>query len=110
MEQYQERLLCFMPIQHTVTVTAMGVTTTGTFTLEVITAPSITYPDSPFTLTKNTAVSGVTPVNTGGPIDLVNYWIITQWSKLQLCQRQNNWNAYFGHTDICNSYHYSNRT
>ena len=60
--------------QHTVTVTAMGVTTTGTFTLEVITAPSITYPDSPFTLTKNTAVSGVTPVNTGGPIDT---WSIT---------------------------------
>ena len=52
----------------------MGVTTTGTFTLEVITAPSITYPDSPFTLTKNTAVSGVTPVNTGGAIDT---WSIT---------------------------------
>ena len=59
--------------QHTVTVTAMGVTTTGTFTLEIIEAPSITYPGSPFTFIKNTQVTGVLPTNVGG---LSSHWTI----------------------------------
>ncbi|HII23374.1 MAG TPA: hypothetical protein HA359_03865, partial [Candidatus Poseidoniaceae archaeon] len=55
--------------QHTVTVTAMGVTTTGTFTLEVIEAPDISYPGAPYTFTKNSPVNGATPTNIGGVAD-----------------------------------------
>ena len=51
----------------------MGVTTTGTFTLEIIEAPSITYPGSPFTFIKNTQVTGVLPTNVGG---LSSHWTI----------------------------------
>ena len=51
---------------HTVTVTAFGATTTETFTLMVIEAPDISYGQSSYTFTKNTALSGVTLTNTGG--------------------------------------------
>ena len=51
---------------HTVTVTAFGATTTETFTLMVIEAPNISYGQSSYTFTKNTALSGVTLTNTGG--------------------------------------------
>jgi hypothetical protein len=54
---------------HTVTVTAFGATTTETFTLMVIEAPNISYAGSPFTFTKNSLVSGVTPTNAGGAPD-----------------------------------------
>ena len=36
-------------------------------------APSITYPGSPFTFTKNTAVSGVIPTNSGA----IDTWSMT---------------------------------
>ena len=101
MERYQELPpVPYANTQHTVTVTAMGVTTTGTFTLEIIEAPSITYPGSPFTFIKNTAVSGVLPINT-----LVHYpvtWTIDTGSLPSglnlILQRRNFWNAYFGDT------------
>ncbi len=51
---------------HTVTVTAFGATTTETFTLLVIEAPNISYGQSSYTFTENTALSGVTLTNTGG--------------------------------------------
>ena len=51
---------------HTVTVTAFGATTTETFTLMVIEAPNISYGQSSYTFTENTALSGVTLTNTGG--------------------------------------------
>ncbi|MDA8843855.1 putative Ig domain-containing protein, partial [Euryarchaeota archaeon] len=51
---------------HTVTVTAFGATTTETFTLMVIEAPNISYGQSSYTFTNNTALSGVTLTNTGG--------------------------------------------
>ena len=51
---------------HTVTVTAFGATTTETFTLMVIEAPDISYGQSSYTFTENTALSGVTLTNTGG--------------------------------------------
>ncbi|MDA8802257.1 putative Ig domain-containing protein, partial [Candidatus Poseidoniales archaeon] len=51
---------------HTVTVTAFGATTTETFTLMVIEAPHISYGQSSYTFTENTALSGVTLTNTGG--------------------------------------------
>ena len=60
---------------HTVTVTAFGATTTETFTLMVIEAPSsISYPGSPYTFTKNSPVSGATPNNAGG---VPTSWTIT---------------------------------
>ena len=65
------------PTSVTVTITATNSADSSVTTVEIFVqdeAPSITYPGSPFTFTKNTALSGVTPVNTGGVIDT---WVMT---------------------------------
>ena len=60
------------PTSVTVTITATNSADSSVTTVEIFVqdeAPSITYPGSPFTFTKNTAVSGVIPTNSGGVID-----------------------------------------
>ena len=69
------------PTSVTVTITATNPADSSVTTVEMYVqdeAPSINYSGSPFTFTKNTAVSGVTPTNIGGVVDT--------WSITELCQ------------------------
>jgi hypothetical protein len=50
---------------YAINATSTGGTSTANISIAVIAVPTITYPSSPYTFTKGTAISTVTPTNTG---------------------------------------------